>query len=196
MRLLPPERLTPRSSTYKIGRCTCQNRSTLTAALLPYNDLQHHLVAPRLVLRLGNCYLEVLPERTGVVVWVLPGVLPGVTWRYLECYLGVTTRYLDCYLGGGCDRSQNARVPQTQTFEKLIFTWKCYLVPRLSLLPGCLGHPQDLSPPALRGVAHAGCTPLRVGYSITLCLLLHRVGALTADHCRCCFDSSFATYSD
>ena len=22
-----------------------------------------------------------------MVAWVLPGVLPGVTWRYLECYL-------------------------------------------------------------------------------------------------------------
>ena len=46
-------------------------------------------------LRVSNCYLEVLPGMTGVVAWVLPGVLPGVTWRYLEswsvtwCYLGV-----------------------------------------------------------------------------------------------------------
>ena len=28
-------------------------------------------------LRVGNYYLEVLPGRTGVVAWVLPGVLPG-----------------------------------------------------------------------------------------------------------------------
>ena len=50
-------------------------------------DLQQQL------LRVGNCYLEVLPGGTGVVAWVLPGVLPGYTWCYLECYLvllGVT----------------------------------------------------------------------------------------------------------
>ena len=50
-------------------------------------------------LRVGNCYLEVLPGRTGVVAWVLPGVLPGVTWRYLECYLVLPGRYLGCYFG-------------------------------------------------------------------------------------------------
>ena len=47
----------------------------------------------------GNCYLEVLPGRTGVVAWLLPRVLPGVTWCYLECYLVLPGRYLDCYLG-------------------------------------------------------------------------------------------------
>ena len=32
-----------------------------------------------------------------MVAWVLPGVLPGVTWRYLECYLVLPGRYLGCY---------------------------------------------------------------------------------------------------
>ena len=43
-------------------------------------------------LRVDNCHLEVLPGRTSVVVWVLPGALPGVTWS-------VTWYYLGCYFG-------------------------------------------------------------------------------------------------
>ena len=38
-------------------------------------------------LRVGNCYLEVLPGRTGVVAWVLSGVTWSVT--NLECYLHI-----------------------------------------------------------------------------------------------------------
>ena len=64
-----------------------------------------------------------------MVAWVLPGVLPGVTWRYLECYLGVTwvvtwVVILGCFFSW----SQNTRVPQIQTFEKNIF--------HLEMLPG------------------------------------------------------------
>ena len=65
-------------------------------------------MAPEANLRVGNCYLEVLPGGTGVVAWVLPGVLPGVTWALP----GLVFREV-FFLW-----SQNIRVPQPQTFEE------------------------------------------------------------------------------
>ena len=58
-------------------------------------------------MRVGNCYLEVLPRRTGVVAWVLPGVLPGVAWALPGLLFWEVLLW-----------SQNIRVPQPQTFEK------------------------------------------------------------------------------
>ena len=67
-------------------------------------------------LRVGNCYLEVLPGRTDVVVWVLPGVLPGVliTWCYLVAWryrwptlrlpAGRVARFVVAAAAGYCDR--------------------------------------------------------------------------------------------
>ena len=48
-------------------------------------------------LRVGDCYLEVLPKRVGVVAsigLVLLGVLPGVTWCYLVSPGVLPGRYL------------------------------------------------------------------------------------------------------
>jgi hypothetical protein len=87
------------------------------------------------MLRVGNCYLEVLPGRTGVVAWVLPGVLvlPGVTWRYLECYLVLPGRYLGFYFGVVfffCGPKISAFL-KLKLLEKSISNWRCYLGPRL-----------------------------------------------------------------
>ena len=86
------------------------------------NQLQMQLSSNTPELRVGNCYLEVLPGRTGVVAWVLPRVLPGVTWCYLECYLVLPGRCLALpgfiFWSSFFLWSQNIRVSQTQTFGK------------------------------------------------------------------------------
>ena len=90
----------------------------------------------------------VLPGVLPGVAWVLPGVLIGVTWRYPESYLVLPGRYLGCYFGMFCFLwSQNTRVPQTQTFEKMIFHLEMLpgLAPVLvTWLPDRLAHPQRL----------------------------------------------------
>ena len=61
---------------------TCFPSEKCTIILLVWSIASTPKVISVRLLRVhvGNCYLEVLPRRTGVVAWVLPGVLPGVTW--------------------------------------------------------------------------------------------------------------------
>ena len=84
--------------------------------------------------------------------------MPGC---YVECYLALPgdSSVVWCYLGVPwfkilgffcCDPKILAFL-KLKLLKRLIFTWRCYLVPRLSLLPGCLACP------TLTNIYRAGC---------------------------------------